>query len=147
MQGLLDVRGHQSGVTVGSIEGDGYVYLGANDLTVGTNNFGTNFYGVIENFAQGGSLAKVGSGILALQANNCFKDTVGLILVSGSIINLDFTRPDVIASLVVDGVAQPQGIYGGPMSGAPHVLPELEGSGTVHVRSSKHFDARLCADR
>jgi hypothetical protein len=95
---------------------------------------------VIENFGQGGSLAKVGSGILTLSSNTCFKDTVGLILVSGSILNLDFSPhqpPDVIASLVLDGVAQPQGIYGGPMSGASHVLPELGGSGTVHVRSSK----------
>ena len=79
-------------MTVGSIEGHGYVYLGANDLTVGgPNNFRTNFYGVIENFGQGGSLAVGGNGILTLQSNNCFKDTVGLILVSGSIINLDFT--------------------------------------------------------
>ena len=139
VQGLLDIRGHQSGVTVGSIAGSGDVYLGANDLTVGTNNFDTTFYGVIENFGQGGSLAKVGSGRLTLSSNTCFKDTVGLILVSGSTIKLDFPahHPDVIASLVVDGVAQPQGIYGGPMSGAPHILPELEGSGTVHVRSSK----------
>jgi hypothetical protein len=134
VQGLLDVRGHQSGVTVGSIEGDGYVYLGANDLTVGTNNFGTNFYGVISNFGQGGSLAKVGSGILALQANDCIADTVGLNLISGSIIKLDFTgRPDVIASLRVNGVSKPPGIYGGPMSGAPHILPEFDGIGTVEV--------------
>ena len=102
---LLDIRGHQSGVTVGSIEGGGDVYLGANDLTVGTNNYRADFYGVIENFGQGGSLAKVGSGILTLQRNTCIADTVGLILVSGSIINLDFpAAPDVIASLVVDGV-------------------------------------------
>ena len=74
-----------------------------------------------------GSLAKVGSGILTLQANDCIADTVGLILVSGSIIKLDFTGPpDVIASLKVNGVAQPPGIYGGPMSGAPHILPEFE---------------------
>ncbi len=135
VQGLLDVRGHQSGVTVGSIEGDGYVYLGANDLTVGTNNFGTNFYGVISNFGEGGSLAKVGSGVLTLQANNCIADTVGLILVSGSVIKLDFTGPpDVIASLKVNGIPQPRGIYGGPMSGAPHILPEFgAGLGIVEV--------------
>jgi hypothetical protein len=135
VQGLLDVRGHQSGVTVGSIEGDGYVYLGANDLTVGSNIFGTNFYGVISNFGQGGSLAKVGSAVLTLQSNPCFADTVGLILVSGSIINLDFAGPpDVIASLKVNGVPQPAGVYGGPMSGAPHILPEFgDGLGTVEV--------------
>jgi hypothetical protein len=133
--GLLDIRGHQSGLTVGSIEGNGFIYLGANNLTVGTNNLDTTFYGVISNFGQGGSLAKVGSGVLTLQNNHCVGDAVGLILVSGSIINLDFlgVHPDVIASLVVDGVAQPPGIYGGPMSGAPNILPEFRGSGTVSV--------------
>ena len=111
--------------------------LGANDLTVGTNNINTTFSGVIWNDGHRGSLAKVGSGVLTLQTNDCIADTVGLILVSGSIIKLDFTDPpDVIASLVVDGVSQPPGIYGGPMSGAPHILPEFRGSGTVHVRPS-----------
>jgi hypothetical protein len=132
--GSLGISGHQSGVTVGSIEGDGYIFLGANDLTVGTNNINTIFSGGISG---GGSLAKVGSGVLTLQTNTCIGDTVGLILVSGSIVNLDFTGgPDVIASLVVDGVSQPPGIYGGPTSGAPHILPEFAGSGTVHVLTS-----------
>ena len=135
--GILDISGHQSGVTIGSIEGDGSVFLGANDLTVGTNNLNTDFSGGIWNNGHRGSLAKVGSGVLTLQNNNCIADTVGLILVSGSTIKLDFTdSPDVIASLVVDGVRQPTGIYGGPMSGARHVLPEFRGPGTVRVRPS-----------
>ena len=129
--GYLDISGHQSGVTIGSIEGSGNVFLGANNLTVGTNNINTSFSGVISG---SGSLAKVGSGVLTLQANDCIADTVGLILVSGSIIKLDFTGPpDVIASLKVNGVPQPPGIYGGPMSGAPNILPEFPGSGTVSV--------------
>ena len=79
-------------------------------------------------------LSKVGSGILTLQANDCIADTVGLILVSGSIIKLDFTGPpDIIASLKVNGVQKPPGIYGGPMSGAPNILPEFAGTGTVSV--------------
>jgi hypothetical protein len=127
----LDITGHQSGLTIGSIEGSGNVYLGANRLTVGTNNINTSFSGVISG---SGLLSKVGSGILTLQANDCIADTVGLILVSGSIIKLDFTGlPDIIASLKVNGVPQPPGIYGGPMSGAPHILLELRGSGTVSV--------------
>ena len=69
-----------------------------------------------------------------MQANDCIADTVGLILVSGSIIKLDFTGPpDVIASLKVNGVPQPPGIYGGPTSGAPNVLLEFAGSGTVEA--------------
>ena len=103
----LDISGRQPGVTIGSIEGSGNVYLGANRLTVGANNINTSFSGVISG---SGLLAKVGSGILTLQANDCIADTVGLILVSGSIIKLDFTGPpDVIASLKVNGVPQPLG--------------------------------------
>ena len=133
--GYLDITGHQSGLTIGSIEGSGNVFLGANNLTVGTNDIDTSFSGVISNDGQGGSLAKVGSGVLTLQSNHCTADTVGLILTSGSIINLDFAgAPDVIASLVVGGVSQPPGIYGGPMSGAPHILPEFgDGLGTVEA--------------
>ena len=129
--GYLDIGDHQSGVTVGSIEGSGNVFLGANNLTVGTNGRNTAFSGVI---LEGGSLAKIGSGILTLQADDCIADTVGLILVSGSIIKLDFTGPpDIVASLKINGVPQPPGIYGGPMSGAHNILPEFAGSGTVSV--------------
>jgi hypothetical protein len=54
-------------------------------------------------------------------------------LVSGSPIKLDYRGPDVIASLKINGVLQPPGIYGGPMSGAPHIVPEFRGTGSVHV--------------
>jgi len=129
--GYLDISRGQPGVTIGSIEGSGNVSLGANRLTVGTRNINTSFSGVISGT---GLLSKVGSGVLTLQANDCIADTVGLVLVSGSTIKLDFTgAPDVIASLKVNGVPQPPGIYGGPMSGAPHILPEFEGTGTVSV--------------
>ena len=129
--GYLDISGHQSNLTVGSIEGSGNVLLGANDLRVGTNNIDTSFSGVISG---SGSLTKIGSGVLTLQNNHCIANTVGLILVSGSTIKLDFAGPpDVIASLKVNGVPQPPGVYGGPMSGAPHVLPEFDGLGTVEA--------------
>ncbi|PYK12592.1 MAG: hypothetical protein DME65_03800 [Verrucomicrobia bacterium] len=135
--GFVDISHHQSGVTVGSIEGDGNIFLGPNDLTVGANNIDTTFSGQIWNDGHRGSLAKIGSGVLTLQSSYTIGDTVGLILVSGSIINLEFTgSPDVIASLVVNGISQSPGLYGGPISGAPHVIPEFAGSGTVQVRPS-----------
>ena len=130
--GYLDIRTHQSGVTIGSIEGSGNVFLGANNLTVGTNGINTSFSGVISN--SGGSLAKVGSGILTLENNHGIADTVGLILVSGSIINLEFTGASR-CNRFFGGRRRPQppGVYGGPMSGAPNILPEFAGSGTVSV--------------
>jgi hypothetical protein len=118
-------------MSIGSIDGSGNVFLGANNLTVGTNNISTPFSGVISGT---GSLAKVGSGVLTLQSNYCIAETVGLTLVTGSTIKLDFTGPsDAIASLKVNGIPQPSGTYGGPLSGAPNILPEFAGLGTVHV--------------
>jgi hypothetical protein len=129
--GYLDISHRQPGLTIGSIEGSGTVFLGASRLTVGSNNVSTSFSGVISGT---GLLSKIGSGILTLQANDCIADTVGLVLVSGSPIKLDFTGPpDVIASLKVNGVSKPPGIYGGPLSGAPNILLEFRGSGTVSV--------------
>jgi hypothetical protein len=134
-RGYLDISGHQSGMTIGSIEGDGDVFLGANRLRVGANNLNTTFYGNIWNGEQG-SLTKVGSGILTLQPYYGLPDSLNLMLVSGSPIKLNTGPSDVIASLKIDGVSQPPGIYGGPMSGAPHIVPEFRGSGTVHVLPS-----------
>jgi hypothetical protein len=140
--GSLDISNHNApGVTIGSIEGDGNVFLGANNLTVGSNNLSTTFAGVIQdggfNGGVGGSFTKIGSGILTFQGratNDYIADTVTLGLVSGSIINLNFSGPpDVIAYLFVNGVLQPTGLYGGPASGAPHQLPEFAGTGTVQV--------------
>jgi hypothetical protein len=89
---------------------------------------------VISNDEHRSSLAKVGGGVLTLQNNHCIGDTVGLTLVSGSIIKLDFTGPpDAIAFLTVNGVPQPPGVYGSMASGAPHPLPEFAGPGTVEV--------------
>src|SRR5256714_1995861 len=130
--GYVDISGHQGGITIGSIEGTGNIRLGANNLRVGTNGLNTSFSGVISGT---GSLTKIGSGVLTLQSNHCIANTAGLNLVSGSIIKLDFAGPpDAVASLRVNGVSQPPGVYGGPMSSAPHILPEFgRGLGTVEA--------------
>ncbi len=71
--GNLDISFHKllqfPGVAIGSIEGDGNVFLGANNLTMGSNNLSTTFSGVIQDGGQnsgtGGSLTKIGTGTLA----------------------------------------------------------------------------------
>ena len=68
--GRLDVSGHNAPeVTIGSIEGDGDAFLGANNLTVGSNNLSTTFSGVIQNGGLGRSLIKTGAIILNPRSN------------------------------------------------------------------------------
>jgi hypothetical protein len=136
--GSLHINNDQGSVIIGSIEGTGNVVLGNASLTVGSNNLSTIFSGVIQAPAGFNRLfTKIGSGILTFQGratHNYIADTVSLSLVSGSIINLNFSgTPDIIGSLIVNGVVQMPGVYGGPASGAPHQLPEFAGTGTVQV--------------
>ncbi len=68
-------------ITVGSIQGDGDVFLGVHKLTVGSNNLNTNFSGVIKG---GGSLAKIGRGKLVLRNTNTY--TGGTTIKHGTLI-------------------------------------------------------------
>jgi autotransporter-associated beta strand protein len=82
LSGTLDISGHNSpGVTTGSIEGSGHVFLGANNLTVGSNNLSTTFSGVIQD---DGSLTKTGAGTLTLSGANTY--TGGTTIVRGKLV-------------------------------------------------------------
>ena len=76
--GFLDIGGHNApGVSIGSIQGSGLVFLGALNLTVGSNNRSTNFSGLIQDgrpnqTGSGGSLSKVGTGTLVLRNSNAY---------------------------------------------------------------------------
>src|SRR5204863_9577030 len=75
--GFLDIRSHNApGVSIGSIQGSGLVFLGALNLTVGSNNRSTNFSGLIQDGGRfggsAGSLTKVGTGTIVLRNSNTF---------------------------------------------------------------------------
>jgi autotransporter-associated beta strand protein len=73
--GFLDLRGHDTpGLTIGSLEGDGLVFLGGANLSVGSNNFSTKFSGLIEEASEAviGALTKIGTASLTLTGANTY---------------------------------------------------------------------------
>lgn len=92
--GVIDLEAHDApGITVGSLEGDGTVFLGGNNLAVGNGNRSSTFAGTIREDArdtpQGGSLSKVGTGDFTLTGENRYtgETTIeaGRLLLNGSI--------------------------------------------------------------
>ena len=183
--GSLDISEHAAlGVAIGSIEGDGYVFLGGKRLIVGGNDASTTLSGHIQDGGLqsdlGGSLVKTGTGTLVFANSNTYSggttidsgtlrasldhalggspqnggyvcvgpdatltldsgetndyiaNAVSLCIVTGSTVNLNFSgNPDRLRSLILDGVTQPPGLYGGAVSGAPNQLPQFAGPGQI----------------
>jgi autotransporter-associated beta strand protein len=78
----LDISAHDApGMTIGSLAGQGSVFLGANTLTIGSNNQSTTFSGTIQ---ESGSLTKTGTGTLILTGANTY---TGLTTVSAGVLN------------------------------------------------------------
>ncbi len=125
--GSLDISAHAApGVTIGSIEGDGDAFLGANNLTIGGNNLSTTFSGVIQ--GAGGSLTKIGTGTLDLTGANTYTGNTnvnrGVLQVDGSITSNTFVthRGKLAGTGTVDGnvvnndfgTVRPGGVLGAP---------------------------------
>lgn len=86
-------------LSAGSIAGAGVFYLGANELTVGSNNLSSTMSGVISDCgrgsdclsagATGGSLVKIGTGTLTFSGANIYTGPTaingGTLMVNGSI--------------------------------------------------------------
>jgi len=68
--GNLQINAHNApGLTIGSLEGNGKVSLGANNLGIGSNDLDSTFGGVING---SGSLTKLGAGNLTLSNANTY---------------------------------------------------------------------------
>lgn len=122
------------------------VYNGSSTLTLSIANTysgGTSVSGGTVIAAADGALGTgnvsltAASVTLTLQSglvNNYIADSANLnIQMTTGTVNLNFIGTDVVGSLTVAGVQQAAGIYGGAGSGAPNILPELMGTGTLTV--------------
>ena len=95
---------------IGSLEGDGIAELGDFNLTIGGNNFGTLFSGVIQNRndeGYDGTITKIGTGTLRLTGASTYQR--GTTLAGGSLI-VENARGSATGS---GDVAVPTGTLGG----------------------------------
>jgi autotransporter-associated beta strand protein len=136
-------KNNTRGVTVGSIEGEGDIFLGGKKLTVGSNNLSTTFSGVIEDGGIGGSLIKIGSGTLNLTGANTYTgDTTingGVLKVDGSLTSNTFVHNG--------GTLAGTGAVDGAVTGHGIVRPgDPIGTLTVNTYSQPMGSGRLLID-
>ena len=120
--GYLDISAHgQETFTIGSLEGDGVVYLGQNTLTVGGNALSIVFAGLLlpgdPNGGPGtGSLTKTSSATLTLSGANLY--TAGTTVADGTLVvsNTTGSATGTGAVFVNAGTLGGSGIIAGPVT-------------------------------
>jgi autotransporter-associated beta strand protein len=119
--GKLDIGGRDApGLTIGSLEGDGLVYLGANILTIGSSNLSTTFSGLIQDGGifgtMGGGLAKTGKGMLILTGANLYPGNTTITDGALVVTNTTGSGTGTGAVQVERGLLGGSGIMAGPVT-------------------------------
>lgn len=139
-------------ITLGSIEGDGSIFLGAMLLEIGHNDLSTNFSGVIADGGQGGGvgggLSKEGTGTLTLSGASTYS---GGTSVDGGILvvaNKDGSATGTGALSVNQGTLAGTGKIAGPVrlgngiGEDAFLAPGINGTGKLTVQKSLRFLGR-----
>ena len=111
-------------MTIGSIEGSGFVGLGAN-LTVGSNNLSVTFSGVI----QGEGITKIGTGTLTLSGANTYTGDTNI---NGGVLRVDGSIASTNTFIHHGGTLSGTGRVGGDVTNEGIVAPG-DSPGTLHV--------------
>jgi len=149
----LDIKDHDAlaPMTIGSLEGNGRVTLGANNLTIGRNHLDTIFSGLITDgqFGDtGGSVTKVGAGALALEQSNSY--TGGTTIESGRLL-VDNTVGSATGTgpvQVVGGALGGNGIIAGAVmigtgaTGRGTLEPGIRSIGLLTIQNTVSFAER-----
>ncbi|MGH8093101.1 MAG: autotransporter-associated beta strand repeat-containing protein [Chthoniobacterales bacterium] len=149
--GYMDMSAHTGpSLSIGSIEGDGQIYLGKSPLMVGTNKLSTIFSGVLHpGDPSGGSgtgaLIKTGSGTLTLTGANLY--TAGTTVSAGTLVvsNKTGSGTGTGAVSVNAGTLGGSGIISGVLTiGVGAFLAPAHGTkaqATLTIQSSLTFNA------
>ena len=152
-KGTLDISGAGRDQAIGSLAGDGKVFLGSRMLTVGRNNVTTTFNGLIQDGGisggTGGSFAKVGSGTLTLGTANIYTGSTSLNGGTFTVENTSGSATGPGAVQVNAGNLGGSGIIAGPVTiGAnnaarPHLAPAsgTRAAATLTIQSNLTFNS------
>jgi autotransporter-associated beta strand protein len=129
------------GITFGSIEGLGTIVLGSKALTVGSNDLSTEFAGVIADGGTsggtGGSLVKVGNGMLILSGADIYTGptsvNAGILNVNGSLASTVFVNSG--------GTLMGNGFIGGLVVGPGATVAPGNSIGTLTVNGNVIFQS------
>jgi autotransporter-associated beta strand protein len=150
--GKLDIGSHNplAPMTIGSLEGEGAVALGGNDLTIGANNLQTTFSGLITDGRNntGGSITKVGNGTLDLTGSNNY--TGGTTVISGNLLvdNITGSGTGTRPVQVIGGRLGGKGIIAGSVSvgtgqvGSGILAPGINATEVLTIQNTLTFAAR-----
>lgn len=146
--GALHIDGHNSpGMKIGSVTGSGLIFLGANRLTIGTNDLDSTFTGVIDDSGLGGSLRKIGDRSLVLAGANTYtgKTTVnrGTLIVNNTTGSGTGFGPVAIDSgrLAGQGIIAGAVTIGDGVSNKAVLSPGVSGVGVLTLQSTLSFAA------
>ena|GEM_PF-6327584 len=136
-----------------TLEGAGEVKMRATTLSLGGAGGSFAFDG---NISGAGSITKRGTGTATLAGTNSYSgetkieagtlslaqatlaDRAPLSLSSGALLALSHNEVDTVGALMIDGIAQADGVYGSMDSNAPNRVGYLSGTGKIRVGASNY---------